>query len=92
MPPLEATGTPGSLCQTGDSCTEDGSYCTAVAGQGCKYLECVGSSWRCPPDASVTFDAAADAAIDAVAETTADTAIDAVADRDGGPPQDAREQ
>lgn len=45
----------------GNACQSQGSYCIGT-GQACKYLECVGSSWRCPPDGGAFFDAGIDAA------------------------------
>jgi hypothetical protein len=93
LPPLEATGTPGFICQTGAGCTENGSYCFfAGGGQGCNYLECVENSLRCPVDASLSLDAAA-GAVDGATETgRADAAGDAPADSpvdaESGPPHD----
>lgn len=69
----------GSLCQTGDSCKENGSYCFAGGSQACRYLECVGNSWHCPTDAGVALDAAA-----AARDAAADAGIDA--------PQDVQSQ
>ncbi len=65
LPPIEASGTPGDSCGVGNACMQDRSYCIAE-GQACKYLECLGGSWRCPPDGgapdgSVTSDAGGEA-------------------------------
>ncbi len=56
LPPIEASGNPGASCGLGNSCHDEGAYCIGDV-SACKYLECVGGSWACPPDASVSFDA-----------------------------------
>jgi len=67
LPPIEASGTPGSSCEVSTACQSEGAYCIG-AGQPCKYLECRGGSWQCPPDGGFPTDAgpvAMDAAADA---------------------------
>lgn len=83
LPPIEASGTPGAGCRLGNACQQDGSYCVG-SGQACKYFECLGGSWRCPPDGgatdgSATFEAGADAgaATDAADAADAPGAADA---------------
>jgi hypothetical protein len=39
-----------------NSCHEPGAYCIAGSA-ACKYLECDGTSWQCPPDGGFRFDA-----------------------------------
>jgi hypothetical protein len=58
LPPLEASGTPGSTCEVGASCQREGVYCIAT-GQACKYLECSSGSWQCAPDGGFHFDSGA---------------------------------
>lgn len=76
LPPIEASGNPGASCGLGNACQDQGAYCIASA-PACKYLECVGGSWQCPPDASVSLDAGmrpADAGTDGDAANAADSA------------------
>jgi hypothetical protein len=56
VPPIVASGTPGSECAVSSPCQENGSYCIG-AGQACKYLACHGGSWQCPPDGGFPVDA-----------------------------------
>jgi hypothetical protein len=56
LPPIEATGSPGASCEVGTACSDVGAYCIG-AGQPCKYLECAGGAWQCPPDGGFRFDA-----------------------------------
>lgn len=85
LPPIEPTGTPGAACGVGNACSAPGAYCLA-GGPACKYLECVGSTWQCPPDAAApSLDASAGAdAFEAGADGPgAVDATDAVAPESG---------
>jgi hypothetical protein len=83
LPPIEATGTtPGFSCEVGTACQSEGNYCIG-AGQACKYLECHGGSWQCPPDGGFPGDAGP-GAMDAADAPNAMDATEAAAESGKG--------
>jgi hypothetical protein len=82
LPPIEASGTPAASCEVGTACKDVGAYCIG-AGQACKYLECHGGSWQCPPDGGFPVDAGP-GAMDAADAPSAVDATDAAAESGKG--------
>jgi len=86
LPPIEASGTPGARCEVSTACQSEGAYCIG-AGQACKYLECHGGSWQCPPDGGFPVDAGPGGAMDAAADSP--NAVDATDAPDAADATDA---